>query len=105
MTHDDRLPAAPATPTLTEAEVRDVVRKAIEEVVGAVKQPDPENSSHPPVVDLVMRDLWARKAIGAQKYATPLRPFNGRDAMLDAYQEALDLAIYLRQAIAEKEMN
>ena len=27
---------------------------------------------------------------------------NGRDALLDAYQEALDMAVYLRQAIAER---
>jgi hypothetical protein len=35
--------------------------------------------------------------------ATPLQPHNGRDALADAYQEALDLVVYLRQEIAERE--
>lgn len=29
--------------------------------------------------------------------------FNGRDALLDAYQEALDLVVYLRQVIYERD--
>lgn len=32
----------------------------------------------------------------------PLQPFNGRDALVDAYQEAVDLAVYLRQRIEEE---
>jgi hypothetical protein len=32
-----------------------------------------------------------------------LQAFNGRDALRDAYEEALDLACYLRQAIAERD--
>lgn len=35
--------------------------------------------------------------------AQPLEPaHNGRDALVDAYQEALDLTMYLRQAIEER---
>jgi hypothetical protein len=30
---------------------------------------------------------------------------NGRDALLDAYEEALDLACYLKQAILERDEN
>jgi hypothetical protein len=33
----------------------------------------------------------------------PLRAHNGRVALVDAYQEALDLAVYLRQEVAERE--
>jgi hypothetical protein len=36
-------------------------------------------------------------------WPTYLQAHNGRDALLDAYQEALDLAIYLRQALAERD--
>ena len=43
-----------------------------------------------------------RDNIGREKYHTPLQPFNGRDPLIDAYQEALDLAVYLRQAIYER---
>lgn len=34
--------------------------------------------------------------------ARPLQAHNGRDPLVDAYQEALDLVVYLRQAIEER---
>jgi hypothetical protein len=37
-----------------------------------------------------------------QRYGTLLQAGNGRDALVDAYQECLDLACYLRQAIEER---
>ena len=49
----------------------------------------------------VIADIEARKAIGLVKYGTLLQAFNGRDALVDAYQEALDLTQYLRQAVEE----
>ena len=49
-----------------------------------------------------MKDLQERKAIGIARYGTPLQANNGRDALIDAYQEALDLCIYLRQVIEER---
>ena len=49
----------------------------------------------------VIADIEARKAIGLKKYGTLLQAFNGRDALVDAYQEALDLMQYLRQAVEE----
>jgi len=55
------------------------------------------------VQDMVMSDLAVRKKIGIARYGTPLQPHNGRDALRDAYEEALDLACYLRQAIAERD--
>lgn len=55
------------------------------------------------VLPLVIRDLEARAATGLAKYGRPLEAGNGRDALLDAYQEALDLACYLRQALAERD--
>ena len=41
--------------------------------------------------------------LGLERYGTKLQTFNGRDALWDAYQEALDLVMYLRQAIMERE--
>jgi len=32
-------------------------------------------------------------------------PFNGRDALKDAYEEALDLAMYLKQAMIERDLD
>ena len=52
---------------------------------------------------LVRADLEERERIGVERYGTPLRIFNGRDALVDAYQEALDLVCYLRQHLAEQE--
>lgn len=54
------------------------------------------------IQDLVIRDIENRKAIGLKKYGTLLQAHNGRDALQDAYEEALDLCQYLRQAIEER---
>jgi hypothetical protein len=55
------------------------------------------------VWDLVLADISARDQAGLAKYKTRLMPHNGRDALIDAYQEALDLVVYLRQAIFERD--
>lgn len=49
-----------------------------------------------------IHDFEARSEEGSKKYGTRLKTFNGRDALMDAYQEAIDLVMYLRQAIAER---
>lgn len=51
----------------------------------------------------VRDDLVAREAHGVRTYGTPLQPHNGRSALQDAYEEALDLACYLKQALIEQE--
>jgi hypothetical protein len=53
------------------------------------------------VTDLVVADLLAKKIAGRAKYGVPLQAENGRDPLVDAYQETLDRANYLRQAIEE----
>lgn len=63
---------------------------------------DPPNESRP-IWDLVIEDMQARDQLGRERYGTPLQAGNGRDALVDAYEEALDLAVYLRQAIAERD--
>lgn len=67
------------------------------------EQPAPKASDHPAVWSMVVEDMQARDAEGRRKYGVPLRPFNGRDVLVDAYQEALDLCVYLRQAIYERD--
>ena len=47
-------------------------------------------------------DLLSRQRKGVQTYGGKLEMFNGRSALLDAYEEALDLAMYLRQALSEE---
>lgn len=54
------------------------------------------------VFTLVHADLDKRDRLGWQQHAKPLLPNDGRDSLWDAYEEALDLAVYLRKAIAER---
>lgn len=54
---------------------------------------------------LVLEDMKARRELGISRYGQPVLPHNGRDALLDAYQEALDMCVYLRQAIEERKIN
>ncbi len=65
--------------------------------------PTQESADKPAVWNLVMDDMRERDRVGRARYGTPLQPHNGRDALVDAYQEALDLAVYLRQAIYERD--
>jgi hypothetical protein len=67
------------------------------------EQPMPTKNDRQPVWDLVIKDMQERDQVGRQRYGTPLQPFNGRDALRDAYEEALDLTVYLRQAILERD--
>ena len=53
--------------------------------------------------DQVIEDMRARDRLGRERYGRPLEPHNGRDPLWDAYEEALDLAVYLRQAIYERD--
>lgn len=53
------------------------------------------------VSEVILRDMKDRDEWGRSKYKTPLQPFNGRDALVDFYQEVLDSAVYLRQFLFE----
>lgn len=55
------------------------------------------------IFDLVHRDLALRDRLGWQQHGKPLLPHDGKDSLWEAYEEALDLAVYLRKAIAERE--
>jgi hypothetical protein len=68
-----------------------------------VEQPAPIMNTSTPIWELVIADMHERDHVGRQRYGTPLQAHNGRDALLDAYQEALDLVVYLRQAIEERQ--
>jgi hypothetical protein len=67
------------------------------------EQPAPKVNDNPAVWHLVMQDMAARDHLGRQRYGVPLQAHNGRDALIDAYQEILDAAVYLRQAIFERD--
>lgn len=68
----------------------------------ATEQAMPVPNDSPSVQGMVRADLEIRERIGVERYGTALQPNNGRDALRDAYEEALDLSCYLRQAIEER---
>ena len=55
------------------------------------------------VADFVLADIQERVDMGYKKYGTYLQTHNGRSPLWDAYQEAIDLVMYLRQAILEQD--
>lgn len=55
------------------------------------------------IQSLVIADIEQRRQVGIERYGTALQPHNGRDALRDAYEEAIDLAMYLKQAMVERE--
>ena len=69
----------------------------------ATDQALPTVNDRPFVQDLVIADIEERKQHGIRKYGTALQSGNGRNMLLDAYEEALDLAIYLRGMLDERE--
>lgn len=62
-------------------------------------QPMPQPTTGADIWELVIADMHARNDFGTRKYGMPLRADDGRDHLVDAYQEALDLVVYLRQEI------
>lgn len=56
------------------------------------------------VWDAVILDMQARDKLGRERYGRPLKPFNGRNSLQDAYEEALDLAVYLKQLLIEQKI-
>ncbi len=83
-----------------------------EEELAANNEPSFADSQPPPtlpnptenlpnITELVKLDLERRAIDGEKKYGQRLKPFNGRDALIDAYQEAIDLTLYLRQELFE----
>ncbi len=68
---------------------------------GIIEQVDPTQNNSEPVWDMVIRDMLSRKVAGLERYGTFLQAFNGRNPILDAYQESLDQAVYLRQMLEE----
>jgi len=67
-------------------------------------QPLPVIQDGPYIQTLVIEDIQTRLLIGIERYGTGLQANNGRDALQDAYEEALDLCCYLRQMIEERRL-
>lgn len=104
---EERNPPVPTgvVPRMTATEVahRNTDQLARSGPPMAAEQPAPTPNAHPATWPLVMVDMASRDHLGRKRYGTPLQPHNGRDTLRDAYEEALDLAVYLRTAIYERD--
>lgn len=67
-----------------------------------MSNPPPIVNDSIPIYQLVLRDVRERAEHGKKQYGTYLQADNGRNALQDAYEEALDLVVYLKQALQEQ---
>lgn len=97
----------PEKPDLPPRELVGLIKEiGLEERHGPnIPEKPPVTNNHPFMWDIVINDMKERDNSGEKKYRTRLQPFNGRDQLWDAYQEVLDLAVYLRNAIYERDYN
>jgi hypothetical protein len=67
-------------------------------------EPDAIPTDERPVWELVIEDMQERNRIGTAKHKTPLQVSNGRDSLIDAFQESMDLTVYLRQEMERRKV-
>lgn len=66
-------------------------------------QPQPIITDGPIVKDAVIADIEALCERRRVKYGTHLQPNNGRNALVDLYEELVDAVLYLKQLMIEQE--
>jgi hypothetical protein len=67
-------------------------------------QPLPVPNDAPDIQSRVIADICARREIGIKRYGVALQPHNGRDSLLDLYEELLDACMYAKQLLVEREI-
>lgn len=102
----DNLPRPHVTGVYPPSEIDSRVDARYIDEVSAIslntEQAPPIPNDSPAIWDLVVADMHERNRDGTKKYGTPLQAGNGRDALVDAYQESLDQTVYLRKEIEER---
>ena len=91
----------PAPPPVVEPEVAKAMVSALRQRPG--DQPLPKATDGPIMHELVIEDLRKRLELGISRYGQPLQALNGRNSAQDAYDEILDLSVYARQWLVERE--
>lgn len=66
-------------------------------------QPLPIRNDAADIQSQVIADVEERRTVGISRYGTALQPHNGRDALRDLYEELLDGAMYVKQAMVERD--
>lgn len=51
----------------------------------------------------VIEDMVERDNLGLERYGVRLQPFNGRNSLIDLYEELLDAVVYIKQKIIEEQ--
>lgn len=87
--------ARPELIPVWETVIQDFRSRNEEALSGVLDDADKTGAYH------VLRDMRERDRVGRDRYGTPLTVNNGRDQLVDAYQEMLDGAAYLRAAWLE----
>lgn len=67
-----------------------------------MSNPPPKPGTAWPTWNLVMQDMRDRNFAGIAKYGMAHQHDNGRDHLLDAYEECLDMAVYLRAELERR---
>lgn len=78
------------------------VGKAVDHILTAARESGQRILAREQVLPGVIADLEARVAKGTKEYGEPLTTNNGRDSLIDAYEEVLDLGMYLKQHLMER---
>lgn len=67
------------------------------------EQPLPTPGDGPASWDRVIDKMRGRDKLGEVRYGTRLRPHNGRDSLRDLQEELLDGAVYVENALRERD--
>lgn len=65
-------------------------------------QPLPTRNNSVDIQSLVIGDVMRRRQLGIERYGTPVQAHNGRNALLDLYEELIDAAVYCKQLLVEQ---
>lgn len=63
----------------------------------------PVSNEHIDSYEALIADLRQRREVGVNRYGVALQPFNMRNTVQDAYEESMDLAVYLRTVLTMRE--
>ena len=72
-----------------------------EHVATSVQGPPDQSGGGSEIYQLVLHDIIERSEFGARKYGMPLRTEADIDWMVNAYQELLDMLVYMRGRIEQ----
>jgi hypothetical protein len=67
-----------------------------------VQAPPAPRQGMPSAAEMLLQDMQERIRSGVERFGEHLQIHNGRNTLIDAYHEALDLAAFMRKKIAEQ---